>query len=94
MLGDAVRRVAGVVGKRPLFFRMPVAFHYVLAWICERCMKIPLIALAQVRILSEGMAPDNRPEHHLPEDLVPKTAFSEEQIRKGLPEPKPFGWGI
>lgn len=91
LLGAAVRRVAGVVGKSPLFFPMPVWFHYVLGWICERCMKIPLVALAQVRILTEGVDWDGAPETNLPEDLIPKTPFTEEQIRKGLPEMKPFG---
>lgn len=93
MLGEAVRRVAGVVGKRPLFFRLPVWFHFVLARVCERLMKIPLISLAQVHILAEGLDWDGAPNSNLPEDLVPTTPFTEEQIRKGLPEMKPFGWG-
>ncbi len=91
MLGEAVRRVAGVVGKRPLFFPMPVWFHYGLGWVCERVMKIPLVSLAQVRILTEGVDWEGAPETNLPGDLVPKTMFSEEQIRKGLPEMKAFG---
>ncbi len=92
LLGAAVRRVAGVIGKSPVFFPMPVWFHYILAWVCERCMKIPLVALAQVRILAEGLDWEGAPETNLPADLVPKTPFTEEQIRKGLPEMKPFGW--
>ena len=91
-LGAAVRRVAGVVGKRPLFFPMPVWFHHGLAWVCERVMKVPLVALAQVRILAEGLDWESAPETNLPEDLIPKTMFSEEQIRKGLPEMQAFGW--
>lgn len=92
VLGAAVRRVAGVIGKSPWFFPMPVWFHLILGWICERCMKIPLISLAQVRILMEGVDWEGAPETNLPEDLAPKTPFSEDQIRKGLPEMKSFGW--
>ncbi len=67
-LSEAVKRVAATVGKRPLFFRIPVAWHYLLALIFERVMKVPLVAWAQVRILSEGLveaAPFGDP---LPED--------------------------
>jgi len=28
----------------------------------------------------------------MPAELAPKIPFSEEQIRKGLPAPGPFGW--
>jgi nucleoside-diphosphate-sugar epimerase len=52
-LGDAVRRVARVVGKHPVMFRMPLWFHRAFGWLCERTMVIPLVSLAQVRILSE-----------------------------------------
>src|SRR5262249_10925627 len=35
-LGEAVRRVARVLGRRPLFVRAPVAAHRALAWFLER----------------------------------------------------------
>ena len=89
-LREAVLRVARAVGKNPVTFRMPLWFHYAFAWALERVMTIPLISLAQVRILSEGIVEANPPCETLPEDLMPQTRFSEEQIRRGLPEPKPF----
>jgi NADH dehydrogenase len=54
-LSEAVRRVAEVVGKRPLTFRMPVWFHRAFAWACERTMRVPLVSTAQVRMLAEGL---------------------------------------
>jgi len=89
-LGEAVRRVARVIGKRPLFVPMPVWFHYALAVVLEASMKIPLASLAQVRILSEGMVEALPRCGALPDDLTPSTRFTDEQIRLGLPEPGPF----
>ncbi|MDB6028192.1 MAG: nucleoside-diphosphate sugar epimerase [Verrucomicrobiales bacterium] len=89
-LRAAVQRVASVVGKRPITFRMPLWFHYGFAWILERLMVTPLISLAQVRILSEGIVEALPACAALPEDLKPTTPFSEDSIRRGLPEPKPF----
>lgn len=89
-LCQAVRRVARVVGKRPLMFPMPVWFHYILGWFVERVMRTPLVSIAQVRMLSEGMTePLPQCDALLPE-LAPKIPFSEDQIRKGLPDPGPF----
>jgi uncharacterized protein YbjT (DUF2867 family) len=91
-LEEAVRRVARTVGNRPVYFHAPIAFHRVMAMVLERVMRIPLVSRAQVRILSEGIV-EALPEcEALPEDLMPRTPFSEEQIRKGLPEPGGFGW--
>jgi uncharacterized protein YbjT (DUF2867 family) len=91
LLGEAVRRVGRVIGKQPFYFRMPVAVHRVMALFLERIMTVPLVSLAQVRILSEGIVDPWPPCDELPADLVPATPFSEEQIRRGLPEPGPFG---
>jgi len=90
-LRGAVRRVAGVIGKRPIFVRMPVWFHYLFARLLETTMKIPLVSAAQVRILSEGIVEPLPACGALPADLLPTTGFSEEQIRRGLPEPSAFG---
>jgi uncharacterized protein YbjT (DUF2867 family) len=89
-LSGAVRRVARVIGKRPIFVKAPVWFHYVLARVLEATMKIPLVSLAQVRILSEGIVEPLPACGTLPDELSPRTAFTEEQIRRGLPEPAPF----
>jgi NADH dehydrogenase len=91
-LRGAVRRVARVVHKRPLMFPLPLWFHYALGWIVERVMKNPLVSIAQVRMLSEGLAEANPPCASVPAELAPRIAFSEEQIRKGLPAPGPFGF--
>jgi NADH dehydrogenase len=90
-LRQAVTRVARVVGKHPLMFPMPVWFHYFLGWFVERVMKTPLVSLAQVRMLSEGMTEPLPQCDALPSELAPKIALSEDQIRKGLPAPGPFG---
>jgi nucleoside-diphosphate-sugar epimerase len=90
-LSTAVKRVAATVGKRPLFFRLPVVFHYGLARICEAIMKVPLVSWAQVRILSEGVTEPLPSASRLPADLLPAIPFSEQQIRLGLPEGGPFG---
>ena len=90
-LSDAVRRVAEVVGKRPLMFPLPVSFHYLFAHFFELIMKVPLTSLAQVRILAEGVVTPGSPVEPVPYDLVPRRRFSNEQIRNGLPEPGAFG---
>jgi hypothetical protein len=56
-------------------------------------MTIPLASIAQVRILSEEMVEPVPPCDMLPDDLAPTIRFIEQQIRKGLPEPKPFSLG-
>jgi uncharacterized protein YbjT (DUF2867 family) len=89
-LRDAVQRVARVVQKRPIFFRLPVWFHYIFGWMTERVMKTPLVSTAQVRMLSEGLAEPNPPCPTPPPELAPRIPFSEEQIRNGLPAPGPF----
>jgi NADH dehydrogenase len=92
-LAEAVRRVANVVGKRPLTFRMPVWFHRAFAWICERVMRVPLVSTAQVRMLAEGLTDPLPATPFVSGDLAPRTMFTDEQIRAGLPVGKPFGAG-
>ncbi len=90
-LGDAVRRVASVVGARPLYVRLPVWVHSLMAVALEQVMRIPLVSKAQVRILSEGVVEPAGRCDPLPPELAPARRFTEEQIRRGLPEPGPFG---
>jgi uncharacterized protein YbjT (DUF2867 family) len=90
-LSEAARRVAKVLGRRVVIFPAPLWFHYGLAQFTEWTMKIPLVAKAQVRILSEGVTEPAIVCDALPEDLRPVRKFTDEQIRKGLPEPGPFG---
>jgi NADH dehydrogenase len=89
-LSEAARRVAGATSRRILILPAPVWFHYVLAQIFEFSMTIPLVAKAQVRILSEGVVEPATSCDPLPPDLTPTRKFAEEQIRQGLPEPGPF----
>jgi predicted DCC family thiol-disulfide oxidoreductase YuxK len=88
---DAARLVADVIGKRRLFVHAPLGFHHLLALAAERSMTVPLIALAQVRILKEEVIEPARAPDLLPDDLTPSTPFDEESIRAGLPDPGPFG---
>ncbi len=89
-LSEAVRRVAEVVGKRPLLFPLPVACHELMARVVERFMKVPLTSVAQVRILSEGVVEPGSPVVPVPYDLVPTRRFTVEQIRNGLPQARTF----
>lgn len=89
-LGDVVQRVARVVGRRVRMFRAPVCFHRLLAAFCELTMKVPLVARAQVQILTEGVVEPALAGDALPPDLMPKIKLTDEQIRKGLPAPGPF----
>ena len=89
-LSEAVRRVAEVVGKRPLMFPLPVVCHQLMARFWELTMTIPLASVAQVRILSEGVVEPGSSVVPLPYDLVPTRRFTTDQIRSGLPEPRPF----
>jgi len=87
---DAVRLVAQVIGKRRPFVRAPLAFHHLMARLAERLMTVPLISLAQVRILEEEVVVPLRAPDQLPDDLIPATHFDEVSILDGLPEPGPF----
>ncbi|HEU4933602.1 MAG TPA: NAD-dependent epimerase/dehydratase family protein [Pyrinomonadaceae bacterium] len=89
-LAEAVHRVAEVVGKKPLMFPLPIFCHELMAHVFELTMKVPLTSLAQVRILSEGVVEAGSPVVPVPYDLVPTRRFTAEQIRNGLPQPKPF----
>jgi NADH dehydrogenase len=84
-LGAAVRRVAAVTGRRPLFVRLPVRVHRLLAVALEAAMTIPLISRAQVEILAEGIVYPLPYADDPPADLAPETPFSREVIRAGLP---------
>ena len=90
-LSEAVRRVARITGKTVRLVRAPVWFHYLLACFSEWVMKTPLVARAQVRILSEGVVEPATPCDPLPYDLLPTRRFTDDQIRRGLPEPGAFG---
>jgi uncharacterized protein YbjT (DUF2867 family) len=91
MLGDAVRRVARVIGKRRLTVPLPVLVQLGIAKLAEWTMNVPLVSTAQVHILAEGITEPLPFADELPADLQPTTPFSEDSIRAGLPEPGGFG---
>lgn len=84
---QAARRIAKAMGKPSLIvLPFPVFFHHILAFISERFMPKPLITKSQVQMLADGISQPTLESVPLPEELKPKTRFTEEQIRKGLPE--------
>jgi NADH dehydrogenase len=89
-ISQAARRVANSLHRPLLVLPAPVLVHYLIAWMAERMMRVPIESIAQVRILAEGVEPACAPDA-LPIDLLPVTPFDERSIRAGLPEPGPFG---
>ncbi len=87
---DAARLVTKVMGLRRLFLRAPLVFHRVLALVTERIMTVPLISLAQVRILEEEVVEGLYAPDSLPADLEPAATFDERSIAAGLPAPGRF----
>ncbi len=90
-LGVAVRRVASVTGRRPRFIRLPIWAHLLIGRLAEALMRVPLVSLAQVRILQEGIIDVAPAGDDLPADLLPGTPFSDAVIRAGLPRAGGFG---
>jgi nucleoside-diphosphate-sugar epimerase len=83
----AARRISRAMGKPFLLvLPFPVLFQRLLAWVSERFMPKPLITKAQVQMLADGISKPLPDSQMLPDDLAPKTLFTEEQIRKGLPK--------
>ncbi|MHB8637919.1 MAG: NAD-dependent epimerase/dehydratase family protein [Fimbriimonadaceae bacterium] len=90
-LRELATRIGRVCGRMRPIAPAPVWVHYAMAWVFERTMAVPLAARAQVRILSESLVEPQLAPDTLPEDLQPSTAFTDEQIRAGLPAPGGFG---
>jgi NADH dehydrogenase len=90
-LSEAVRRVGEVVDRRPFYIRLPIVVHLLLARIFEVVMRVPLVAVAQVHILAEGVVAAAPYAEDPPADLLPTTPFSPEIIQAGLPDPGGFG---
>ena len=84
---QAARRIAKAMGKPFLLvLPFPVFFHRILAFFSERFMPKPLITKSQVQMLEDGSSKPTLESVPLPDDLKPKTLFTEEQIREGLPK--------
>ncbi|HET9905144.1 MAG TPA: NAD(P)H-binding protein [Anaerolineales bacterium] len=83
----AARRISRAMGKPfLLILPFPVLFQQILAWFSERFMPKPLITKAQVQMLADGISKPLPDSEMIPESMAPKTLFTEEQIRKGLPK--------
>lgn len=91
-LADAVRRVADVAGKRPLFVPLPVWAIRILAQITEWAMIVPLVAKAQARMLAEGVSEPLPWAPEAPVGIRPSRPFDEASIRAALPSAARFGW--
>lgn len=85
-LGAAVRRIATVAGRHPLYVRAPVWSIRVLAQVTEWLMVTPLVAKAQAQMLAEGVNEAAPPAPELPEDIRPHQLFSEASIREAMPD--------
>jgi len=85
-LGAAVRRIAGVAGRHPLFVRAPIWTIRVLAQVTEWIMVTPLVAKAQALMLAEGVSEAAPPAPELPQSLRPTRRFDEDRIRAAMPE--------
>jgi NADH dehydrogenase len=84
---QAARRIAKAMGKPSLLvIPFPVFFHRILAFFSEGFMPKPLITKSQVQMLADGISQPTLESVPLPDELKPKTLFTEEQIRKGLPK--------
>lgn len=87
---DAVRTVGQALGKHVRLLRLPFSFLYAAGRLAEGLMTVPLISVAQVRILSEEViAPVLAPDS-LPTDLAPSTPFSVKTIKGEMPDCAPF----
>lgn len=84
-LSAAVRKVAKQLHKPIVVIPIPVAVQFALAKTMEATMKMPLVTVAQISMLSEGFDEAYGPVDPVPADLVPRTHFTDEAIRAGLP---------
>lgn len=85
-LGEAIRRIARVAGRRPAFVPVPAWTIRVLAQLTEWVMVVPLVAKAQARMLAEGVSEAAPPAPEPPVEIRPSRAFSDERIRAALPD--------
>ena len=83
---SAARRIARAMGNSFLLvLPFPVFAQRLLAWISSHMPK-PLVSTSQVQMLADGISVPLPDSKMLPDDLVPSTRFTQEQIRKGLPD--------
>lgn len=91
LLSDAVRRIGRVVGRRVTIVPAAVWAMRMLAQLTEWMMVVPLLAKAQARMLAEGVSEPAPPADELPADLRPAGRFTDDAIRRALPDRARFG---
>lgn len=84
-LGTAVRRIAGVARRRPLFVPLPLWCIRVLAVLTEWLMVVPLVARSQAMMLGEGVSEALPAAPEAPLGIRPAHGFDEDRIRAALP---------
>lgn len=85
-LGEAIRRIARVAGRRPAFMPVPTWSIRILAQLTEWAMVTPLVAKAQARMLAEGVSEPLPAAPEPPVGIRPSRSFSDDRIRAALPE--------
>jgi NADH dehydrogenase len=84
-LGEAIRRIARVAGRRPAFIPVPTWMVRVLAQLTEWTMVVPLVAKAQARMLAEGVSEAAPFAPEAPIGIRPSRPFDDQSIRDALP---------
>ncbi|AMG82773.1 nucleoside-diphosphate sugar epimerase [Microbacterium sp. PAMC 28756] len=84
-LGEAIRRIARVAGRRPAFLPVPTWVVRVLAQLTEWTMVVPLVAKAQARMLAEGVSEPAPWAPEPPKGIRPSRPFDDDSIRAALP---------
>lgn len=84
-LGEAIRRIARVAGRRPAFLPVPTWVVRVLAQVTEWTMVVPLVAKAQARMLAEGVSEPAPWAPEPPEGIRPSRPFDDDRVRAALP---------
>lgn len=85
-LGEAIRRIARVAGRRPAFIPVPTWMVRMLAQLTEWTMVVPLVAKAQARMLAEGVSEAAPFAPEAPLGIRPSRPFDDQSIREALPE--------
>ena len=84
-LGEAIRRISRVAGRRPAFIPVPTWMVRVLAQATEWTMVVPLVAKAQARMLAEGVSEAAPFAPEAPVGIRPARPFDDASIRAALP---------
>ena len=85
-LGAAVRRIAQVAGRRPVYVPVPVWAIRILAQLTEWTMVVPLVAKAQAQMLAWGVSEPAPFASELPEEIRPVLRFDVDRIQAALPD--------